>query len=733
MSYIKHIDFSVPQFGEFNEVFTQINNENSNTIITQGQFASAPNLDTTLGCRVSFTPGLGTAYYTHDTGQSLMSWHYSTLVRFADTFSGDINFISLRSIDDSVILDIKYLSLTNQLEFTPINNPAISIPFDHPTDWHQLEFSYENSTQQFIVYINGQSASISTLDLNGKIFEKIILGCTYKSNDTTGHIDIDHAIINNQYIGTRFPKPLSSHADAPSRWLLVYNKDNEDSLIFAKYYLETRGLSYANLLGLSLPTDETITHSQYQAMRDQIYLYLSNNDDKKQIMGIFLGYGVPGYYNQSTYTHSTSAHLQTSQADQQIIHNTSYNSEKITRPTLETSKYKKMTAQIDAPTLNEALEMLDKAKVISEKKNPQHNPNAKIYLDTHTGSQNSALFSDFEAWTKEDAITPLNTTIKLNDSQSENDEFTTISSDDFFFGTTNIITAPPEGFFSQPSGRRIFAFQFNNNLITASSLRTPNPNQWLPKSINQGYASGAGTSGIISLSSVTNIPRFLEALSQDWSLAEAWHVACPTLRDKLFLIGDPLMKVSFPKACTKIYQTTLNNTSLIKTLQPHIKSFTIPSNLHPTATQDNSYLITQTDYLGIENTATHANIKISTHNNKCIISEEKPIWPNTSNWPFSTENNQYLLSLHFINITRKTNITQIQLIRMNQNQTETIIYKITPTNNQNIFSYAYNFTQEQICFKWEITYASGYAHTTPTSSLTQVTIPNQTPLIFTQQ
>ncbi len=56
-----------------------------------------------------------------------------------------------------------------------------------------------------------------------------------------------------------------------------------------------------------------------------------------------------------------------------------------------------------------------------------------------------------------------------------------------------------------------------------------------------------GNMGQYNLSASPYARPFFDALRQGWTLAEAWFVALPLVRNTLFLTGDPLMTVAIPR------------------------------------------------------------------------------------------------------------------------------------------------------------------------------------------
>src|SRR5262249_43341077 len=116
-----------------------------------------------------------------------------------------------------------------------------------------------------------------------------------KASGASGVIDIDEIVLADEPIGPVLVAPTSDFADDAARWLVVYNSAEPDSVAWAERYRAARGVPFANLLGLPLSSNEEISALEYDDLRAAVAGYLNDNHLDAQVMGILLGYRVPGY------------------------------------------------------------------------------------------------------------------------------------------------------------------------------------------------------------------------------------------------------------------------------------------------------------------------------------------------------------------------------------------------------------------------------------------------------
>ena len=187
-----------------------------------------------------------------------------------------------------------------------------------------------------------------------------------KSRELTGEWDLDEWVIAESAIGPHRVSPSRDDASDPSRWLVVYNADHTDGSAWAEHYRDARGVPYANLCGLALPLEETISAAQYLALRDAVLAYLSENGFAEQVVGVLLGLGVPGYvdYVGQGDVIAVSSLLHTDATGDATSLNALHRDPPVARPMADALAGVRFTGRIDGTDLSEAIALVDRATAL---------------------------------------------------------------------------------------------------------------------------------------------------------------------------------------------------------------------------------------------------------------------------------------------------------------------------------------------------------------------------------
>jgi len=339
------------------------------------------------------------------------------------------------------------------------------------------------------------------------------------------------------------PSPYSKVAADPARWVVLYNADSEDSVAWAEHYRSARGIPYVNLIGLHCSTQESITLSEYAALREAVGDYLADHQLEPHILGILAGFGVPGVYDLG----GTAAPVASSLFDLAgaALFNPLASPTTLTRPDKTNTQGLYLTARIDAPSLAAAVALVDRATAISQ--GVADDSSLKVYLNPvgPAGPGVSSVNDHMTQWASglDRQRTRLPLVVHTDESPLES-----VSHDGFTWGWTPDPPESPATFFASPAGARVFIYPIRPASPTLASLRDVSPTCWAGVALAQGYAAVLASTGPSSVSAVAFVRPFFEALRRGWSLAEAWFVASPVLGSPLVLIGDPLMAVPLPRA-----------------------------------------------------------------------------------------------------------------------------------------------------------------------------------------
>lgn len=409
--------------------------------------------------------------------------------------------------------------------------------------WHTVEVGLDAAANAATLRVDGTERGTISTPFNPT--RHAWLGSAFVEAGVTGTIDFDAWVLATEPIGVVRSTPSEDHAADPRRWLVVYNRASRDSAAWAEAYRQRRGVPYANLCGLDLPTDETISAAEYTAMHQQLSDYLSDNHLGAQVVGVLLGLNVPGYTDLASLGSLTpiASYLHTDDSHGPPTINPLYQPEIGARPAASDYATARLTGRVDAASLADALALLDRADAITD--DPLvYDGLADFVIDINPDSANvGPVYADpVAAWATGQGLSRLRLPTVIYDQAGP----ASVSGESCLWGWRD--AAPPSGFFDQPIGRRALCLQMHPDPVPAVSARNPGGADWMSAALSAGYAAAGAPSRAYALSSAPLPPQLFEALRRGWTLAEAWMLAQPFLRDGLQVVGDPLMTIGFPRA-----------------------------------------------------------------------------------------------------------------------------------------------------------------------------------------
>lgn len=549
----RHIDFSIAGFAELAEppVFLP---DTQTTPFTLEQSTDAVFVDGTspMGLRLTCTPGPGGAYLREPMplAGSGPTVHSRCLLAPSGLSGGRLQVMGLWSAAEAPLVWVTLDSDTNRLALE--TSTAQSAWLDLPTaiTWHTVELGHKPTAAggpEATLWINGTlraQVSLTSTDVAASAW----LGGIEPEGALTGTLDLAHWTIANGEIGVQHREPISPHADDPARWLVVYNRAVDDADAWAEHYRAARGVPYANLCGLDLPTAEALDQAEYDNMHAQVIDYLARNALSGQVVGLLLGYGVPGYLDGPGGTtrwpitallhHDSAATLNPAP-----IFNPHYRDLIADRPAADAMLGFRYTGRIDGPDLAAATDLIDRATAVGASQLSA--TDNRVWIDPYPGepSVNPIFTEPVAAWAG--SLKPDRLRLPV-ERASEPVGHDAVSSAAVVWGWRH--TAPPAGFFGSGSSQAAACFQLRQADPAALSARDASAGDWMSRAVAAGYAAAAASAAPFSLSTLPLPTPMFDALRAGWTLAEAWLVAQPFVRGGLQLLGDPLMTVPFPKA-----------------------------------------------------------------------------------------------------------------------------------------------------------------------------------------
>jgi uncharacterized protein (TIGR03790 family) len=354
--------------------------------------------------------------------------------------------------------------------------------------------------------------------------------------------------------------PTERTADMPDSWLVLYNLNNPDSVAWADWYATQWGVPPRNLYGLSASLDEHLADqatAQAQIIGPVRSLLDANPAFEANVMGILVGYGLPGHYAtpvlgppggysipdalEDMYDDDRPAGPMGAYGGQQgynLHDNPQFQGCMLPpegRPTkawMQAHRY--MVARIDAPSLTAAMAMTIRAKALS---NPIHYIHGESFWYDYLDPQlPQGKWQWLERAVEEPALAEVPwTPFDERTQQTPNDAFR--------FATYGITGWHDQRLRHPEAGSRILAFDYDSWGATTVRNTTAEGGRFVPNAIDAGYAAAIGSTGEPGCCLGPCPETIIAGLREGWTLGESFHIA-DVYDDWMWtLVGDPLLKL----------------------------------------------------------------------------------------------------------------------------------------------------------------------------------------------
>lgn len=462
-----------------------------------------------------------------------------------------------------------------------------------------------------------------------------------------------------------------THAGDPTSLLVIYNADIPDSVLWATDYAERRNVPLVNRVGISLAPDEVVSEAAFDTLVAAIDSHLVANGLEDGITTILCGYGVPGgVLRPDGLIDPLAARLQ--RMDGSTVETTnplhSPDPRTIARPNLSNLTGDRVVARIDAPTLADAIAILDRAEAIEAAAlSGNADGGGAIYLDPYppAGSVYELRRDQMTDWAIGLDRQRLRLPIHLPSDPGGGSEpqFNAIENDGFFWGW--IQSTPPTDFFGASAGRRAFAVQLSPDHVTAPTLRDSNDDSWASRSFAAGYAAAAGSTRVFTPTAVPRVEPFFEALRLGWTLGEAWHVASPLLRSGLVLVGDPLMTVATPEAGWDLFGPfdALDDASFVSPaamLRDDERAVLLPTTVQLAETQRGVYVLRHVDAVG-RTEAGLRHVHLQSVGDDWHAVPPAPAWPTSPGYRLRRVDSEWIVLAAWASTFRSLEIESVEL------------------------------------------------------------------------
>ena len=616
------------------------------TTLTQtadASFPDRPRDGAGVGMKVALSQGNDGAHLLHD----LAGPHSSVYVRFAlrdESASGGAAWIAGGcDAQGQPVWWVDYDADTGHVTCHHVSGPTVSVTLN-ALSWHVIEIGVDATAGALRVWIDGVLADEAAGGVSSPATRHVWLGAIFKATSLAGHLHFDEWAVSDTAPGVVTVAPESDYANDPARWLVIYNTAVNDAVAWVESYRSARGLPYANLLGLDLPITETIDDAQYASLVASINTYLSRHDLDDQVMGILAGYGVPGYvdyFGDGTLEPLPALLHRLDGAVDTKANANAANAlpSRVTRAQLGPDR---LTARIDGPDLASAQAITSRATALMSD-GLADAEQATLWFDPFAGdgSVATAYIDRMLEWVQ--SIDRMRTRLPLKlsgdiDQPDVDAEFSAIHDDGFLWSWDRTTPSkPPADFFASPAGKRVFCLQMHLTAPSATSMRSATPSNWIEAPLANGYASAAAASRSYSPSAIPYARPFFEAMRRGWTLAEAWYLAAPLLREGLYLTGDPLMRVALPKRGWDVFGPVSRLTAFtpdqpLLALREHETSWPLSDDQKPGPGHVGTYVVRHVDARG-RSEGSLSIVSVVNHAGQAGRPPTRPIWPDHAHWP----------------------------------------------------------------------------------------------------
>lgn len=280
----KIANFTVPDFGEFDA--PPVTSAGVDVV----QSSTAKHADAVLGegMLVTMNSGeIGSGYIEYNYGSELASIAVGVAIDIQDNVTGSFTAMQGRDGANAQAWSVVINTATNSILFS-IDGQSQYHFYNNLQRWLHIEVVITPTAAS--MWVNGVIVDTETIsDVNT---QRVRVGAISTGTIASGDLYYDHLVIASAQIGPYAKTPALPLLSDPARWLVIYNLDDDDSIDWAYWYANHRRVPICNLLGLSLPTTETLTTAERDALETAINTYLTTHN-MTHVCGLILGYKVP--------------------------------------------------------------------------------------------------------------------------------------------------------------------------------------------------------------------------------------------------------------------------------------------------------------------------------------------------------------------------------------------------------------------------------------------------------
>lgn len=620
------------------------------------------------GLRADCGPGLGGRTAVLDFAENLSPCHVRFVFMSGDFGGGAVTIAGGHAADGSPGWTLTFDPDAARVTLAGPYAANLTADLAPGEAWRCVEVGYATGDGVLRLWIDGVFAGESALDPSAPPLGRVWLGGVYKHRDAVGTLSFDEWVVASDYIGPVVVPPSSTHADDPAAWLVVYNHASPDGALWAAAYRAARGVPLANVLGLDLPTAETIDAAAYESLRVAIADYLDRNGLRTQIMGLLLGYAVPGYvaFPSADLPVAVASLLQTDSVGLSVSYRADVaDTAEPKRPEADGDPPAfRLTARIDGPSLADATALTDRALALQAAALASDD---RIWIDRMPSMPSFEPMSDqLSDWAEGLDRQQLRLPARISEPSvgTEPSGFEALERDVFYWGWGQV--TPPAGYFDAPGGRRAVLTQLRGTTPSTATLRSPTPSDWAGRALAAGYAAVVVATRSASLSEVPFARPFFAALRAGWTVAEAWAVAHLYPRGAYYLVGDPLLRVATPRAGWDVYGPHTRTDDFdpdrpAAALPDGVTDWSLAVEHQPPDQQPRRYWVRRRDEYGRSDGVTRP-LALAAVGDAAVGVPTPPAWPDRTGWALDTTGDSLDATLLFAAPPANGELASLELI-----------------------------------------------------------------------
>jgi len=348
-----------------------------------------------------------------------------------------------------------------------------------------------------------------------------------------------------------------------SNIIITYRSGDADSESVADLYVSKHGLNAAQKISIPCSATEILNNeSDFNSeVKNPISSAISTLEGLGySIWAVVLGYNIPGgFLDGSNIISSTSRISRYDHSYSRKIRNPLFDRRVFSRYSENDTSTSIICSRIDAPNVELALGMINKA----DKIRIQRFPNGTFYLDPYSDRhglgaedyQNEIL--DFQDRTL--PLLNLNSFITTFIDPYEDVIVPFVENDSFVWSW--FTDRASLSFFRETSASRVFLY--NADFDGAASIRDITSRRWPTLALRAGYACFAGSMSNPTMFGFLRPRPFFETLIRGGTIGEAMLFSMPFFDWSIACFGDPLLNITFP-AEIKINDNKLSESESIR-------------------------------------------------------------------------------------------------------------------------------------------------------------------------